>query len=230
MSILSNLELIRRVPLFSTLTPAQAESVSKAVSKHRFKRGEEIVTQGQQSNCLSILLTGRARVMTTDERGREVILATLGPGDYTGEMSLIDNQPHSASVRADLQTDVLLLGRTEFARCLGENSAMAYAVMKGLVQRLRQADRNIESLALMDVYGRVARVLIESATDDSPGRKVINGKLSRQDVAKMIGASREMVSRVFKDLEEQGFIEVRADGVTFINDRRNPGRALTRPV
>jgi CRP/FNR family cyclic AMP-dependent transcriptional regulator len=230
MSILSNLELIRRVPLFSTLTPAQAESVSKAVSKHRFKRGEEIVTQGQQSNCLSILLTGRARVMTTDERGREVILATLGPGDYTGEMSLIDNQPHSASVRADLQTDVLLLGRTEFARCLGENSAMAYAVMKGLVQRLRQADRNIESLALMDVYGRVARVLIESATDDSPGRKVINGKLSRQDVAKMIGSSREMVSRAIKDLEEQGFIEVRADGVTFINDRRNPGRALTRPV
>lgn len=230
MSILSNLELIRRVPLFSTLTPAQAESVSKAVTKHRFKRGEEIVTQGQQSNCLSILLTGRARVMTTDERGREVILATLGPGDYTGEMSLIDNQPHSASVRADLQTDVLLLGRTEFARCLGENSAMAYAVMKGLVQRLRQADRNIESLALMDVYGRVARVLIESATDDSPGRKVINGKLSRQDVAKMIGSSREMVSRAIKDLEEQGFIEVRADGVTFINDRRNPGRALTRPV
>jgi CRP/FNR family cyclic AMP-dependent transcriptional regulator len=230
MSILSNLELIRRVPLFSTLTPAQAESVSMAVTKQRFKRGEEIVTQGQQSNCLSILLTGRARVMTTDERGREVILATLGPGDYTGEMSLIDNQPHSASVRADLQTDVLLLGRTEFARCLGENSAMAYAVMKGLVQRLRQADRNIESLALMDVYGRVARVLIESATDDSPGRKVINGKLSRQDVAKMIGSSREMVSRAIKDLEEQGFIEVRADGVTFINDRRNPGRALTRPV
>ena len=94
MSILSNLELIRRVPLFSTLTPAQAESVSNAVTKQRFKRGEEIVTQGQQSNCLSILLTGRARVMTTDERGREVILATLGPGDYTGEMSLIDNQPH----------------------------------------------------------------------------------------------------------------------------------------
>ena len=230
MSILSNLELIRRVPLFSTLTPTQAEAVSSAVTKKRFKRGEEIVTQGQKSNCLAILLTGRARVVTTDERGREVILATLSPGDYLGEMSLIDNQPHSATVRADIQTDALLLGRTEFARCLGENSAMAYAVMKGLVQRLRKADRNIESLALMDVYGRVARVLIEAATEDSQGRKVINGKLSRQDVAKMIGASREMVSRVIKDLEEQGFIEVSADGVMFINDRRTPTRSLIRPT
>jgi CRP-like cAMP-binding protein len=230
MSILSNLDLIRRVPLFSTLTQAQAELVANTVVKRRYKRGDIIVEQGKKSNFLAIVLTGRTRVITTDSRGREVILATMQPGDYIGEMSLIDNQPHSASVRADIQTDTLLLGRAEFARCLGENSAMAYAVMKGLVQRLRQADRNIESLALMDVYGRVARVLIESATDDSPGRKVISGKLSRQDVAKMIGASREMVSRVMKDLEEQGFIEVRADGVTFINDRRNPGRALTRPV
>ncbi|HRK38780.1 MAG TPA: Crp/Fnr family transcriptional regulator [Burkholderiaceae bacterium] len=225
MSILSNLELIRRVPLFATLTPKQAEGVAAAVTKQRFKRGEVLVTQGEKSDRLIILLTGRARVVTTDSRGREVILATLGAGDYTGEMSLIDNQPHSASVRADIQTDTLLLGRAEFARCLGENSAMAYAVMKGLVQRLRKADRNIESLALMDVYGRVARVLIESATDESPGRKVINGKLSRQDVAKMVGASREMVSRVIKDLEEKGFIEEHADGVIYINDRRRtPGR------
>lgn len=225
MSILSNLELIRRVPLFATLTPKQAEGVAAAVTKQRFKRGEVLVTQGEKSDRLIILLTGRARVVTSDERGREVILATLTAGDYTGEMSLIDNQPHSASVRADIQTDTLLLGRAEFARCLGENSAMAYAVMKGLVQRLRKADRNIESLALMDVYGRVARVLIESATDESPGRKVITGKLSRQDVAKMVGASREMVSRVIKDLEEKGFVEETADGVIFINDRRrSPGR------
>lgn len=225
MSILSNLELIRRVPLFATLTPKQAEGVATTVTKQRFKRGEVLVTQGEKSDRLIILLTGRARVVTSDERGREVILATLGAGDYTGEMSLIDNQPHSASVRADIQTDTLLLGRAEFARCMGENSAMAYAVMKGLVQRLRRADRNIESLALMDVYGRVARVLIESATDESPGRKVISGKLSRQDVAKMVGASREMVSRVIKDLEEKGFIEETADGVMYVNDRRrNPDR------
>ena len=221
MAILSNLELIRRVQLFSTLTPTQAEAVALAVTKCRYKRGEAIVEQGQKSNSLAILLTGRARVVTADERGREVILATLSPGDYLGEMSLIDNQPHSATVRADIQTDVLILGRAEFARCLSENTAMAYAVMKGLVQRLRHADRKIESLALMDVYGRVARALLEFAQPDKDGQLVIRDRVSRQDVAKMIGASREMVSRVMKDLEDRGFIEVTDDGSTIIKDRLN---------
>ncbi len=221
MSILSNLDLIRRVPLFSTLTQAQAESVAAAVVKRRLKRGECIVEQDKKSNFLAIVLTGRARGVTTDARGREVILATLKPGDYVGEMSLIDNQPHSATVRAEVQTDVLILGRPEFARCLPENSSMAYAVMKGLVQRLRHADRKIESLALMDVYGRVARALLEFAQPGKDGQLTIRDRVSRQDVAKMIGASREMVSRVMKDLEDRGFIELAEDGSTIIKDRLN---------
>ena len=219
MSILSNLDLIRRVPLFSSLTPAQAESIADAVVKRRYKRGECIVEQGKKSNSLAIVLTGRARVVTTDSRGREVILATMNPGDYVGEMSLIDNQPHSATVRCEVQTDALILGRAEFARCLPENSSMAYAVMKGLVQRLRHADRKIESLALMDVYGRVARALLEFAQPDKDGQLVIKDRVSRQDVAKMIGASREMVSRVMKDLEDRGFIEVTDTGATIVKER-----------
>jgi len=219
MSMLSNLELIRRVPLFALLTANQAESVAESVTKRRFKRGETIVEQGEKSNTLFIILTGRVRVVTSDKRGREVILATLQPGDYIGEMSLIDNQEHSATVRAEVQTDVLVLGRAEFARCLPENSSMAYAIMKGLVQRLRQADRKIESLALMDVYGRVARALLEFALPDREGQMTIKDRISRQDIAKMVGASREMVSRVMKDLEDRGFIETREDGSMLIKDR-----------
>jgi CRP/FNR family transcriptional regulator, cyclic AMP receptor protein len=219
MSMLSNLELIRRVPLFSMLTPSQAEAVADAVIKRRFKRGEIIVEQGKKSNALFIILTGRARVLTSDARGREVILANLEPGDYIGEMSLIDNEPHSATVRAELQTDVLMLGRVEFARCLPENTSMAYAVMKGLVQRLRHADRKIESLALMDVYGRVARALIEASVVGEDGQNIIKDKVSRQDLAKMVGASREMVSRVMKDLEERGYIETQTNGHLLIKER-----------
>lgn len=218
-TMVSNLELIRRVPLFSMLTASQAESVADAVVKRRFKRGEAIVEQGKKSNALSIILTGRARVVTTDTRGREVILATMHPGDYVGEMSLIDNEPHSATVRAEIQTDALILGQLEFARCLPENSSMAYAVLKGLVQRLRHADRKIESLALMDVYGRVARALLEFASEDGEGNAVIRDKVSRQDLAKMVGASREMVSRVMKDLEERGFIETRGDSSLLVKER-----------
>ncbi len=220
-TMLSNLDLLRRVPLFSLLTAAQAEVISEAVIKRRFKRGEPLVEQGQKSNALFILLTGRARVMTSDSRGREVILATLSQGDYLGEMSIIDNEPHSATVRAEVQTDVLMLGRTEFARCLTENAPMSLVVMRGLVKRLRHADRKIESLALLDVYGRVAHALLDFAIPDAQGQLIIKEKISRQDLAKMVGASREMVSRVMKDLEERGFIEALPNGATMLKDRLN---------
>ncbi|WP_298213245.1 Crp/Fnr family transcriptional regulator [Acidovorax sp.] len=220
-TMLSNLDLLRRVPLFSLLTVAQAEVISGAVIKRRYKRGEALVEQGMKSNALFILLTGRARVMTSDSRGREVILANLAPGDYLGEMSIIDNEPHSATVRAEVQTDVLMLGRAEFARCLTENASMALVVMRGLVKRLRHADRKIESLALLDVYGRVAHALLDFAVRDAQGQLVIKDKISRQDLAKMVGASREMVSRVMKDLEERGFIELLPSGATLLRDRLN---------
>lgn len=219
MAMLSNLDLIRRVPLFSMLTNDQAQSIADSVVKRRFRRGEIIVEHNKKSNALFILLTGRARVLTSDSRGREVILAVLQPGDYVGEMSLIDNEPHSATVQAEIQTDVLELARADFARCLPENSSMAYAVMRGLVQRLRHADRKIESLALMDVYGRVARSLLEFAVPGADGQLVIREKISRSDIAKMVGASREMVSRVMKDLEERGFVEVADNGSLVIKER-----------
>ena len=221
MAMLTNLDLMRRVPLFARLTVAQAEALSSAVVKRRYKRGEVLVAQGQKSDALFLLLTGRARVMASDSRGREVILATLAQGDYLGEMSIIDNEPHSATVRAEVATDVLMLGRAEFARCLTENASMSLVVMRGLVKRLRHADRKIESLALLDVYGRVAHALLDFAVADAQGQLLIRDKISRQDLAKMVGASREMVSRVMKDLEERGFIEALPNGATLLKDRLN---------
>ena len=222
--MLTNLDLIRRVPLFAMLTPAQAELLADAVAKRRFKRGQTIVEQGKKSDALYIILSGRARVLMTDRKSREVILATLQPGDYIGEMSMIDNEPHSATVEAEIQTDALVLGRAEFTRCLPENATMAYAVMQGLVRRLRHADQKIGSLALMGVYGRVANVLLESATSDGDNRLMIRDKISRQDIAKMVGASREMVSRVMKDFEEQGFIETLEGGAILVKERRTVPR------
>ena len=219
MSMLSNLDLIRRVPLFSMLTGDQAQSIADAVVKRRFRRGELVVEQGRKSNALFILLNGRARVLTADTRGREVILAVLEAGDYVGEMSLIDNEPHSATVRAEVQTDMLVLARADFARCLPENSTLSYGIMRGLVRRLRNADRQIESLALLDVYGRVARTLLDMAELTPEGTRLIRHKVSRQDMAKVVGASREMVSRVMKDLEERGVIETQDNGSVVIKER-----------
>jgi CRP-like cAMP-binding protein len=117
-----------------------------------------------------------------------------------------------------VQTDMLVLGRAEFARCLPESSSLAYGILRGLVLRLRNADRQIESLALLDVYGRVARALLDMAEDEK-GIKLIRGKVSRQDMAKVVGASREMVSRVMKDLEERGVIETLENGSVVIKER-----------
>ena len=181
------------------------------------RRGELVVEQGRKSNALFILLNGRARVLTADTRGREVILAVLEAGDYVGEMSLIDNQPHSATVRCEVQTDMLILGRPDFQRCLPEHSSLSYAILRGLVRRLRHADRQIESLALLDVYGRVARTLLDMA-EDVGGQQIIRGKVSRQDLAKVVGASREMVSRVMKDLEERGIVETQENGSVLIKN------------
>src|SRR3982074_1409469 len=128
MAMLSNLDLIRRVPLFSLLTNDQAQGIADSVVKRRFRRGEIVVEHGKKSNALFILLSGRALVLTADSRGREVILAVLQSGDYVGEMSLIDDQPHSATVRVDVQTDTLVVGRAEFAHCLPESSSPAYAL------------------------------------------------------------------------------------------------------
>jgi CRP/FNR family transcriptional regulator, cyclic AMP receptor protein len=218
MSMLSNLDLIRRVPLFSMLSNEHAQQVADSVVKRRFRRGELVVEQGRKSNALFILLNGRARVLTADSRGREVILAVLEAGDYVGEMSLIDNEPHSATVRAEVQTDMLVLGRAEFARCLPDTTTLAYGILRGLVSRLRAADRQIESLALLDVYGRVARTLLDMA-EDVNGTHLIRNKVSRQDMAKVVGASREMVSRVMKDLEQRGVIETQENGSVIIKQR-----------
>ena len=212
MAIVSNTDLIRRVPLFSDLSPAQFSIVSATMTKRRYKRGDLIVEQGATSGALFMILSGKARVLSHDQRGREVIIATLDTGDCIGEMSLIDGEPHSATVRTETPTDVLVLGHEAFLRCLRENIAMADAVMRGLVRRLRRADKQILSLALMDVYGRVMNVLQDLSQQDADGNRILRTKVSRQDVAKMVGASREMVSRVMKHFEASGVLIKQEDG------------------
>lgn len=220
MAALSNLDLLRRVPIFSELSTFQLTQLANAVTKRRVKRGELIVEQGKKSHALFVILSGRARVVITDRRAKEVILAVLGPGDYIGEMSLIDGKSHSANVQAEVQTDLLVLEHAEFTQCLAENHATANSVIKGLASRLRKADETISSLALMDVYGRVAKVLVGVSKPGAANQLLIKDKLTRQDIAKMVGASREMVSRVMRDFEAQGFFKTHDDGTMELTERR----------
>jgi CRP/FNR family cyclic AMP-dependent transcriptional regulator len=204
--------LLRNVPLFSALPEPQLVLLTSAVSRKSFSRATTIIAAGDVTESLYVVVSGRLKVMMSDDEGREVILAILGPNEFFGEMGLIDDHPRSASVVAIEACELLTLSKRDFKSCLAENFEMAMTVMRGLVKRLREADQKIGSLALMDVYGRVARLLLEMA-ETVNGQKVVTKKLAKQDIAKMIGASREMVSRVMKDLQAGGFIEVRPGSI-----------------
>jgi CRP/FNR family cyclic AMP-dependent transcriptional regulator len=208
--------LLRNVPLFAVLTETQLEVLTSVVSRKSFPRGTTIIAAGDMTDSLYVVISGRLKVMMSDDDGGEVILAILGSNEFFGEMGLLDDHPRSASVVAIEPCELLSLSKQNFKKCMAENFEMTMTVMRGIVKRLREADKKIGSLALMDVYGRVARLLMEmSETID--GQKVVTKKLAKQDIAKMIGASREMVSRVMKDLQTGGFIEVRG-GSIFLKD------------
>lgn len=208
-----SLVVLRNVPLFSGLDESELQRLSQVAVRRRAGRNEQVVRAGEDAESLIVLLTGRAKVTNFDEEGREIILAWLGPGEFFGEMGLIDGSPRSASVVAVEPCELLAIGKSEFQRCMQENFQVAQKLMQILVRRLREADRNIESLALLDVYGRVARLLLDMSEDEN-GKRVVRQKISKQDMARMIGASREMVSKVMRDLELGGYIVVDNDLIT----------------
>lgn len=193
-------------PLFAALSESQIDALTHVIQRRSYQRGAGIIKTGDSTASLHIIASGIVQVVVSDRHGAEVILDILKPGDYFGEMGLIDDLPRSATVTARESCEILILAKKDFSACLKENFNLIMAVQRGLVKRLRGANSKIGSLALLDVHGRVARVLLEMA-ETIDERQVVD-KLSKQDIAKLIGASREMVSRVLGNLQAQGHIEM----------------------
>jgi CRP/FNR family cyclic AMP-dependent transcriptional regulator len=204
--------VLKTVPLFASFPDDQLRMLATAVQRRSAPRSNTIMGAGDATDSLYIVLSGRLKVMMSDSDGKEVILSILGPGEFFGEMGLIDDEPRSASVVTIEACELLSLAKRDFKKALADNLEMTMAVMRGLVRRLREADRKIGSLALLDVYGRVARLLLDMS-ENVDGEKVVTKRLPKQDIAKMIGASREMVSRVMKDLQMGGYIEMRGSNI-----------------
>jgi len=204
--------VLKAVPLFASFPEEQLRMIATMVTRRSAPRSNTIMAGGDPIDSLYIVLSGRLKVMMSDSDGKEVILSILGPGEYFGEMGLIDDEPRSASVVTLEPCELLSIAKRDFRKCLADNFEMSMAVMRGLVRRLREADRKIGSLALLDVYGRVSRLLLDMA-ETVNGEKIVTKRLPKQDIAKMIGASREMVSRVMKDLQVGGYIEIRGSNI-----------------
>ncbi|MEO8411891.1 MAG: cyclic nucleotide-binding domain-containing protein [Propionivibrio sp.] len=203
----SALALLRNIRLFAGLPEEQLNQLARMAVNRKVTKGTTIVYVGDHTDSLFIIVSGSARVINRDEEGREVILAMLAAGECFGEMGLIDGSPRSADVVTSEACELLVIGKNDFKAALSDNVDLCLNIMKSLVLRLRDANRKIESLALMDVYGRVAKLLLD-LSEKKDGVRVIVRKVTKQDMAKMVGASREMVSRVMRDLEASGYIRV----------------------
>ena len=212
---------LKAVPFFTQLSDRELDVVRAVASEKTYPKNAVVLTEGEMGDSLYMIQSGKVKVFIGDEEGREIILKILGPGDFFGEMSMIDKQPRSASITTLEASVFLVLSHAAFEKCIEQVPRIATVVMRILAQRVREADKKIGTLALMDVYGRVASTLLELAVMDN-GKLMVGEKLSQQDLANMVGASREMVNRILKDLSERGFISVESKSITIINRELPP--------
>lgn len=171
----------------------------------RFGKGMLLIQEGDRDDTLFLILSGRVQAFSKDERGREIVYGVYGPGDYLGEMSL-DGGPRSASVQALALTHCVTLTRQTLREHIVANPEFAFELMDRIIGRARAATKTARDIALLDVYGRVTQLLDGLAVDRADGTRVIEGALTHKDIASRVGCSREMVSRLMKDLETGKFI------------------------
>ena len=209
--------LIQLIPLFSHLPADLLEAFASASNLKRFARAKVILQGNEAAQFLYVILSGRVKVFMQNEDGKEVVLAQLHRHHFFGEMGLIDNLSPSATVETLEPTELLLIPKSLFNQCLATNREFSAAMIGALIARLREADRKIESLALLGVYGRVARHLLDLSVEAN-GELEVSKPPSKQEMARHIGASREMVSRVMNHLKESG--TVRLDGRKIILAKR----------
>jgi CRP/FNR family transcriptional regulator, cyclic AMP receptor protein len=186
------------------LPPPLLEAIAKGASVRVFPKNAIIVNEGDETDSLYVMLGGRARVYVSNAQGREVQLNTIGPGEYFGEITL-DGGPRSASVMALDECRCAIVKGNELLAIVEKEPQFALHMVRKLASRVRDLTENVRSLALMDVYGRVARLLLELA-EQREGRLVIDEPLTHKDIASRVGASREMISRIFSDLTAGGYV------------------------
>lgn len=197
---------LQKVPLFSQLTPVDLQRVVAVAREKSYPKNSVILFEDDPGDALYVVARGQVKVVLIGDDGREVILSVLGEGEFFGEMSLLDDEPRSAHVIAMEESDLLVLRREDFEGILSQSPKIALALLRELTRRLRRADEKVGALVLLDVTGRVARLLLELADDTEDDR--ITRRLTHHTIAQMVGSSRETVSRTMRDFVSKGHIAV----------------------
>jgi len=194
------------------LSEAELEAVSRRAVTRTFPKNTVVVSEGDGTDSLYIIVSGRVRIFVSDEKGKEIVLGNAGPGEYFGEM-VLDEGPRSASVMTLEPTRFLVVPKEDFMEFVAKSPEFSLHLIRKLIRRVRTLTNDVKSLALMDVYGRVARMLLDLAVERD-GTLVIEGRLTQQEMANRVGASREMISRILTDLASGGYITVARDRIT----------------
>jgi CRP/FNR family transcriptional regulator, cyclic AMP receptor protein len=210
---------LARVVLFTELTEADVASLAARLRRRRCARGEVIFLRDDPGDSLFIVKTGVIRIVLTSPEGKEMTLALRGPGDFFGELALLDGEPRSADAVAQEPAELLLLQRDDFLELVGERPSVAVALIKVLSQRLRQSSQIVEDAAFLDVPARLAiailRLLDAQGQVDEPG-SVIAARLSQAELAALVGTRRESVNRWLRFYEQQGLIRYERGQITVL--------------
>ena len=205
--------MIENIPLFSGLAESDLAILSNHAVTRKFPINTIIISEGDTTDALYVILSGKVKAFLSDEHGKEVILDIVGPGGYFGEIAPLDDAPRSASVMTLEPSSFLIISKSDFRDCVAKNPDIAINLISELTHRIRMLTGNVKGLALRDVYGRVVETLLNLAKEKD-GRLTIADKLTQQDLANMVGASREMVSRILKDLTTGGYITIEDRRIT----------------
>ncbi len=209
---------LKAVPLFSGLSAEEIATLAEGAVVRTYQKNTIVVTEGERSDSLYVILAGRVKVFVSDEHGKDLVLRVEGPGEYFGELAL-DEGPRTASVATLEQCKLAVIANDVVRGLLARHPEAALQLIRGLIGRMRYMTENLKDLALLDVYGRVAKLLLELATE-ADGRLVIDQRLTQQDIADRVSASREMVSRILKDLTTGGYVT--NEGGKIVIQRRPP--------
>jgi CRP/FNR family cyclic AMP-dependent transcriptional regulator len=201
--------LFRKFVLFQELDDRELGSIAAVAKTRRYAKDDVIFHADESGDVFCLIREGQVKVTMISPEGKEIILSMLGPGDFFGEMALLDDEPRSATVIATETLEVVTIWRSEFLQILNENFSITRKVLAEISRRLRHASNRIESLATMDVYGRLARFFLDLAARS--GKELDNGYVAvsrptHQAIANTIGTSRETVSRLIHDLMRQNLL------------------------
>lgn len=198
---------LERVNLFAGLDQASLDRMSAGARTRAFAPGQLVVHEGDEGNALFVVQTGCLKAFLMDEQGREVTLSLMGPGDFFGELAVLDQEPRSASVMAVERSEVLQVPRSTVDELWAADDDFRRIIVRNLVGQVRSLTENVRAMALVDVFGRMSR-LFNSLAVEHDGVVVIEQRLTQQDIANFVGASREMVNRILRELVLGGYITI----------------------